>query len=231
MARYILERYLAIGKMIPHDRAVTTRKVRPTRHGRRGAYHHGQLREALLDAAQRTLERGGTAALALRAIARQAGVSHAAAYHHFVDREALLGAVAARGFRWLAVALGAGASRGGGTQEFLEMGVAYVDFAAEHPALFRLMFGAEVVRGRERDADLRAASDAAFAVLLEGARQLEPGAGEDVARRRAVAAWSIVHGLASLLLEDQLAVVGYSLPDHDRIAREVLGTAPPARGG
>jgi AcrR family transcriptional regulator len=197
----------------------------PARKGsprRRSTYHHGDLRDALLDVAERTLDRHGTPSLALRAIARAAGVSHTAAYHHFADRQSLLRAVATRGYDRLREAL-AGAARAAGPRGFLEMGVSYVHFAAEHPALFRLMFGPEVAGGRSQDAALRAASDAAFQVLLEGARGLEPRAAEAVVQQRAVAAWSIVHGLAGLLLDDQLSIVGLSLRDHDAIARAVLG--------
>ena len=194
----------------------------------RSTYHHGDLRDALLDAAERALDRRGTPALALRAIARAAGVSHTAAYHHFADRESLLRAVATRGFDRLRDAL-ASAARGAaaGRRGFQEMGVAYVRFAAEHPALFRLMFGADVARGRSRDAALRTASDGAFQVLLAGARGLDRRAPDEVVQQRAVAAWSVVHGLAGLLLDDQLSIVGLSLEDHDRIARTVLGSGPP----
>jgi AcrR family transcriptional regulator len=197
----------------------------PGRRAPRGSYHHGNLREALLDAAERALDRGaGADELSLRGIARGAGVTHAAAYHHFADREALLRAVAARGFERFAAALVQGARAAAGPHAFLEMGVAYVRFAAGGPGLFRLMFGGEIARGRARDAALRGASDAAFAVLLAGVRQADARASDEAVRRRAVAAWSIVHGLASLLLEGQLTVAGYSLDEPERAAREVLGS-------
>ena len=151
-------------------------------------------------------------------------MSHTAAYHHFADRESLLRAVAARGFDRLRDALAAAMTGEAGPKGFLEMGVAYVRFAAEHPALFRLMFGAEVARGRVRDTGLRSASDGAFEVLLAGARGLDQRAPDAVVQQRAVGAWSIVHGLAGLLLDDQLSILGLSIEDHDRIARAVLGS-------
>lgn len=206
--------------MVAHNSAMTPRP------GPKRSYHHGNLREALLDAAERSLSRQGGAGLALRAIARAAGVSHAAAYHHFADREAVLRALAARGFGRLAAALAAGGSSAAGGAGFLEMGVAYVRFAAEHPDLFRLMFGAEVAKGRGKDPALRAASDEAFGVLLEGVRRLDPAAPGAMVKQRAVAAWSVVHGLAALLLDDQLQVAGLSVRDHDRVARAILGTGP-----
>jgi AcrR family transcriptional regulator len=190
-------------------------------------YHHGNLREALLDGAERALAREGAAGLALRAIARAVGVTHTAAYHHFPDREALLRAVAARGFDRFTAALAAGARRAGGARGFQEMGVAYVRFAAEHPSLFRLMFGPEVARGRAADDALRAASDRAFEVLLDGVRRLAPRADAAAVRLRAVAAWSVVHGLSALLLDGQLEQAGLSSEDPERAAREVLGVGAP----
>ena len=201
------------------------------RPGRKRAYHHGNLREALLDAAEELLADKGSAGLTLRGIARAAGVTHTAAYHHFADREAVLGAVAARGFEKLGAALAESGASAAGPRGFQEMGVAYVRFATRHGALFRLMFSAEVAHARRRDRALRSASDSAFAVLLGGARGLDPGASEAALERVAVAAWSIVHGLSALLLDDQLAAVGLSAGDADRVAREILGSRSPAGGG
>ncbi len=200
-----------------------------TRPGRGRGYHHGNLREALLDEAERALDREGAAGLALRAIARAVGVTHTAAYHHFPDREALLRAVAARGFDRFAAALAAGERRMAGARGFQEMGVAYVRFAVEHASLFRLMFGPEAARGRDADEALRAASDRAFQVLLAGVRRVAPRADEDAVRRRAVAAWSAVHGLSALLLDGQLEHAGFSADDPERAAREVLGGGAPPR--
>src|SRR5690349_3579164 len=103
-------------------------------------YHHGDLRPALLKAAGRVLEKEGPAALSLRELARRAGVSHNAPYRHFADREALLAALAADGFRMLGEVLGVASSR--------HRGEAYVRFALEHPQLFRLMFGGHLSNSR-----------------------------------------------------------------------------------
>jgi AcrR family transcriptional regulator len=212
---------LAVGNIGEHDGPMTPRS------GSRRPYHHGNLREALLDSAELILRRKGASGLTLRGIARTAGVTHSAAYHHFADREAVLGAVAARGFERLAAALAASGGSTAGPGGFQEMGVAYVRFAAENAALFRLMFSAEVAHARAQDSALRVASDAAFRVLLAGARSLDPSAEDATVQRRAVAAWSIVHGLSALLLDDQLAVVGLSAREHEQIAREILGAGPP----
>src|SRR5512142_1755884 len=119
---------LAGGKILWHPRRMAL--PRGTRRSR-STYHHGDLRDALLDAAERALDQRGTPALALRAIARTAGVSHTAAYHHFADRQSLLRAVATRGFDQLRDALTrAAAGAPAGRRGFQEMGVAYVRFAA-----------------------------------------------------------------------------------------------------
>jgi AcrR family transcriptional regulator len=142
-------------------------------------YHHGDLREAILEAAGRMIEKEGLAGLSVREAARRAGVSHTAPYRHFPDRKALLAALAAEGFSQLAKVLENRSGR--------ELAEAYVRFALEHPQRFRLMFAS----GRAH-ADLRAQFGAAFSEL---------GAGASLA---AAAAWALVHGLAQLALDGHL---------------------------
>ena len=153
-------------------------------------YHHGDLPAALLRAAGKALEQKGVASLSLRDAARRAGVSHNAPYRHFPDREALLAALASEGFAMLAERL-----RG---QHGPGLGVAYVQFALQHPQRFRLMFGGVSGDGAEQ----------AYRVVRDAFKEL-PRA--DVA---AAAAWSLMHGLAQLLLEGHLP---------EASAREVLG--------
>jgi AcrR family transcriptional regulator len=142
-------------------------------------YHHGDLRAAVLTAAWKMVEKEGVFGLSVREAARRAGVSHSAPYRHFADREALLAALVAEGFDQLHSALENRAGR--------ELGEAYVAFALEHPQRFRLMFS-----HARANADLQARFAAPFAHL-----------GADAAAAGA-AAWSLVHGLASLVLEGQL---------------------------
>jgi AcrR family transcriptional regulator len=189
--------------------------------GRKRAYHHGHLREALLDAAERALDSRGVVTLTLRALSRQAGVTHAATYHHFADRSALLRAVAARGFDRLSEELSAPAP-GKGAEALRELGVAYVSFAVRHGGLFRLMFSAEVTRGRAEDATLQASALRAFEVLLRGVQRASPEVDEATVRQRVVASWAVVHGLAGLFLEEQLQVVGLTRADHASVTRQVL---------
>src|SRR5690349_22562174 len=103
-------------------------------------YHHGDLSRALVDAARRILETEGPSALSLRAVAREAGVSPAAPYHHFKDKGELLEAVAQEGWEMLdAVIAKAKADAGSASQALQEIGVGYVCFARDNPALYRVM--------------------------------------------------------------------------------------------
>lgn len=150
-------------------------------------YHHGELRTALLEAASKILEEQGLASLSLREAARRAGVSHNAPYRHFPDRDSLLAEVAAAGFRRLGEAMAGKQGRA--------MGEAYVRFALGNPGLFRLMFGGELKL--ERHAGLAAAARATYDALVQAFRS-QPGIAD--AEMAAAAAWSLVHGLAQLLL-------------------------------
>lgn len=173
----------------------------------RKAYHHGDLREALLTAALAILEEGGdAAALSLREAARRAGVSAMAPYRHFVDKDALLAAIATIGFEKLGEALRAAeAAADGGDRPRTPLdaqGVAYVAFACRHPALFRLMFGAAAPAKTGGLADTAAQT---FNVLADRVAQMvPPGVSADVA----LAAWALVHGLAMLAVDGQLAHFG-----------------------
>src|SRR3954464_4682833 len=149
-------------------------------------YHHGDLPAALLRAAGQTLEKKGIGARSLREAARRAGVSHNAPYRHFPDRDALLAALATEGFAQLGKHLAAHAGQ--------ESAAAYVRFALDHPQLFRLMFGGQVAY--DRYPELRDQANAAYAGLEKQFAQYGSEAGI-----AAAAAWSLVHGLAHLLLD------------------------------
>jgi AcrR family transcriptional regulator len=175
-------------------------------------YHHGDLRRVLLDTAIEAITQAGPAAVSLRDLARRAGVSHAAPAYHFGDKAGLLTAIAADGFRRLAATLReAYASTG----SFLEVGVAYVRFAVTNRAHFEVMFRPELYR--RHDPELMAARQASRALLYGPiAGGTDPGP-EDL--RVAVAAWSLVHGLATLWLDRNLP---HQLGDDpEQITREV----------
>lgn len=158
-------------------------------------YHHGDLRRAVLTAALDVIEADGPDALSLRDLARRAGVSHAAPAHHFKDRTGLLTAVAAEGYALFADALADAAG-------LRERGVAYVRFASDHPAHFQVMFRPELLR--TDDPALLAAKTRATEELRAGIGELPHTAHGDEARLAGIAAWSLAHGFATLLLSGNL---------------------------
>lgn len=169
------------------------------------AYHHGNLREALVEAAIGILEADGVTKLSLRGVARRAGVSQTAPYRHFKDKAALLAAVAAFGFRGLASAMREGAAHHEEPSDRLAaIGQSYVRFALENSAIFRLMFGPEIPE-KSADPELCDAADEAFAVLADtAATSACTPASTGAAPDQAFAAWSFVHGLSTLLIDRQI---------------------------
>jgi AcrR family transcriptional regulator len=162
-------------------------------------YHHGNLRRVAIDAAVETIAADGPSALNLRELARRIGVSHAALTHHFGDRTGLLTAIAIEGFERLADSLSATWER---TSSFLEVGVSYVGFAVRNPGHFAVMFRGDLVQ--PDDPTLVAAQERSSA-LLYGPLESVAGSTRDDARTVAgIAAWSLVHGLATLWLQGSL---------------------------
>jgi AcrR family transcriptional regulator len=179
-----------------YDPEVTT-DTSPTKDAR--PYHHGDLPRALLEAAVQAILEVGPAAVSLRDLARRTGVSHAAPAHHFGDKAGLLTAVAADGFRRLAVTL---RDTYEATGSFLEVGVAYVGFAVTHRAHFEVMFRPELYR--TDDPELVRARDAAKTLLYPPAAEAANSSDGRDDVRAGVAAWSLVHGLATLWLNHNL---------------------------
>jgi AcrR family transcriptional regulator len=179
-------------------------------------YHHGALHEALLKAAERVLEREGLGGLTLRAVAREAGVSHAAPTHHFGDLTGLVSELAAIGFRQFNAAMAVAGTAGPSLAEkALARAKAYVAYAQAHPGMYGLMFRTE--RLDMTRPSLHEAATASFAGLAgaigasrheqisEEALSLEQGAA--IAR-----AWSMVHGFTMLLLDHRLCDILRRLP-------------------
>lgn len=170
------------------------------------------LRARLIDEAMLLLEREGADAITLRSLAAAVGVSHMAPYRHFRDKEALLAALAERGFAALGEAMQvAGASRAaasgnGPRAALLGFGLAYLAFARARPQLYRLMFG-PALAGKPGHAGLRAAGQATYAGLSQavGAVLAPQGVTAEDASAHAVATWALVHGLAMLLLDGRLS--------------------------
>ncbi len=189
-------------------------------------YHHGDLRRALVDAALELIAAEGARALTLREVARRAGVSHTAPYRHFASKEALLAAVAEEGFRGLRSAMLDRMNEAGDDPllRFRESGVGYVLFAVQHPAHFRVIFGSELP-GRSDYPALAEAGAAAFAVLIDALQACQQAGvvRSALVYDQALAAWSLVHGLAMLLVDGQLAPWGGS-PRAEALARMVTDT-------
>jgi AcrR family transcriptional regulator len=201
-------------------------------------YHHGDLHEALLKAAETVLERDGLQGLTLRAVAREAGVSHAAPTHHFGDLIGLVSELAAIGFRQFNAAMAAaGSSDPSGLEKALAKAKAYVAYARAHPGMYGLMFRNE--RLDMTRPSLHEAAHAAFAGLAGaiGASRHEQIAAEALSLEQAAAiarAWSQVHGFTMLLLDGRLTDILHRLPEGtdaetllDAMLRSTV-TRPPA---
>ncbi|MFI2608231.1 TetR/AcrR family transcriptional regulator [Kitasatospora sp. NPDC018619] len=189
------------------------------------SYHHGDLRAACLRAARELLEEDGSAGLSLRAVARRAGVSATAPYRHYADRDALVSAVAGEGYTELADHLAAARPSPRTPDDLAEVAVAYVRFALERPALFRVMFAEPCDPANEH----RLAATAALRSYVRGIVQGVFPASDAEALSTAV--WGVVHGLAFLHLDGKLDA---STPDvvsrQVRAAVGALLTASPAAG-
>jgi AcrR family transcriptional regulator len=172
---------------------------------RKKAYHHGNLREALLDAAIHLIAEAGPTGFTLREVARRAGVSHNAPYRHFRDKDELIAAVAAQGFRELNQAmLDSAEGQPTALDRLQRAGWAYVAFALRRPEHFTIMFDAPISKNQYPECEK--ASKEAFGTLVnlinlcQSEGQLP--AGDSMAR--ALVAWSLVHGIAKLAIAERL---------------------------
>jgi AcrR family transcriptional regulator len=174
-------------------------QARPATGAAKKSYHHGNLPEALRNAVRDVLDAGDIEQVGMREVARIVGVSASAAYRHFEGKDDLLASVAADGFRELAAALKAAADD---PAPMMAIGFAYVDFAVANPGVFGLMFGPHVAR-KENHSDLKEAAAGVFRVL---ARTGVFGKDRETRRRRALAAWSVIHGFSTLIVVNFLSV-------------------------
>ena len=187
-------------------------------------YHHGDLRQALLDAAVELLRERGPEALTLRAAARMAGVSQTAPYRHFKDRRSLVAGVAQEAFARMGHYIGRAIQEGEPGLPALRRGMkAYVQFAREHPAEYRVMFGPELAH-REDLPQLNDTALAVFMLLRDGITRLHQrgllAIGD--AGLGAITAWAALHGLSMLILDGQTEVVGRSVEALVDDATEIL---------
>jgi AcrR family transcriptional regulator len=193
---------------------------------RRRSYHHGDLRLTLLDVAAAIVREQGAEALTLRAVARAAGVSQTAPYRHFKDRRALVAAVAQEGFERMGAAIGRAVERGpGGLPAFRRGLSAYIRFAQQHAAEYRIMFGPELAN-REDLPELAASALGAFGILRDGIVRLQQSGaiGPGDAELMAITAWATLHGMAMLLLDGQTHAIGRTSDELIAAATELLIT-------
>jgi AcrR family transcriptional regulator len=207
--------------------------------GPRG-YHHGNLKEALVRAALELIAEKGPAGFTFADAARWAGVSPAAPYRHYRDRDALIADVARRGFDTFAAALAKAWDDGKPDvlPAFERLGRAYLDFARKEPAYYSAMFEAGVAP--DSDPELRTASDSAFAVLRSAAEKLValmPAKGRPPALMVALHVWSMTHGIASLFGRGDAARRTLPMPTEELLEAAVLiylrglGLTAPAASG
>jgi len=199
---------------------VSTRK-------RKGRYHHGNLRRALIDEALKTIRKTGVSGLTLRGAGAALGVSRTALYRHFADKDALLAAVAREGFIALKASLDA--ARRSALEladQLTEMGAAYVRFAIESPSHYRVMFGGFLDRCKD-EPDLIADAGAAFQALVDAILDLQRArlVRQDDARQLSRFVWAAVHGIAMLAIDGQLG------PDPDAGLALYRDSAPRIRAG
>jgi AcrR family transcriptional regulator len=198
------------------------------RRKRASSYHHGDLKAALVACAAEILRKKGPEALTLRSVSLAAGVSVAAPYRHFADRRQLIAAVAEEGFRRLRDAM-LTAIQKRGREGLRGVAQAYVKFAHENPAEYRVMFGPEVARTEELPA-LRETARSVLEFVAHGIAELQKAGliGPGDPKLMAVVTWAQLHGLAMLSLDGQSAAVAPSIDAQVQEATRIMmfGMAP-----
>ncbi len=196
-----------------------------TDHQKPKSYHHGDLRNALIQAGLELLAEGGAEALDLRKVARRAGVSHAAPYRHFADKQALIAAINEEGFYWLAERIQSTlrAVSDEPFEQLLGVALAYVRFAQEHPWLMREMFSGLTIE-RETFVSLHTASKTVYRLYAEVIRRGQES-GKIVDGDPAALAgvlWSVLHGLAMLIIEHQMRPYADGPEGTERVTRYTI---------
>ena len=178
--------------------------------GLKRSYHHGDLRRALIDTTLAVISEEDVGAVSLRAVARRAGVTYAAPYHHFRDKNALLAAVAIEGYRALRSEVDRALARAPKSTiaRLRALAQSYIRFGVAHPAHYRVMFRPDL-GDPAQEPELYAAAGEAFQRLLQIVSEARSprGGGDDVIEL-AITAWSMVHGLVSLWNEGPLRYKG-----------------------
>ncbi|MCB1846686.1 MAG: TetR/AcrR family transcriptional regulator [Halieaceae bacterium] len=189
-------------------------------------YHKGNVREDLIEAAEAVLQEEGVGAVSVRRVAREVGVVPSAVYNHFENREALLAAVAADGYRYME-RLGDRMARSADQplKMIRQLAREYLRFAAENPNLYRLMFSADVIAYRVHP-ELEQAADASFGRLVEwwyGPGSFDPKKSA-VEYPYALSLWSMVHGASMQMIDGHVSVNIRSKAAIYKLADTVVGT-------
>ena len=196
--------------------------MRETGNAQARPYHHGDLSRALVEAARRILEAEGPAALSLRAVAREAGVSPAAPYHHFKDKCELIDAVAQQGWEALGEAIGEARRNAPSPRAALgEIGSAYVKFARQNPALYRIMY--DGIRDQEAMPEHAQDKDSGYTqveqAIIEAGGNPEDPLELEIAF---MAAWCASHGIAEMVGLKQFEPLKQALGGEDQLVRALL---------
>jgi AcrR family transcriptional regulator len=189
-------------------------------------YHHGDLRDALVQAALQEVGRGGPEAISISALAKKLGVSQPAPYKHFADREALLTAVTAEAFRQFSAILRESISKPSKRSKLSRFAQATLDFGLRRNGIYRLMFASRIIACAPKAGELHAAARETFGLLLEA---LEAPAVGFLRERSALKIWASLHGVVMLaeqgLLTGQVAHVSREELVEDIVEQTKLGLA------
>src|SRR2546423_2737375 len=158
-------------------------------------YHHGDLRDALVQAALQDAEQGGPEAISIKALAKQLGVSQPAPYRHFADREALLAAVTAEAFRQLSAILREAMAKPSKQSKLSRLAQATLDFGLRRNGIYRLMFASRTVSCAAQGSELHEATRETFALVIEA---LEAPAIAYLRERQGLKIWAALHGVVML---------------------------------
>ena len=172
------------------------------------AYHHGDLKNALIKAGADVLSKEGVSALSLRKVAQKAGVSHAAPYAHFADKQALIAAISTEGYKKLyeQIAQVAGQYRSDPLRRFVEASWAYVQFALDEPDQFKVTLSGMIEKEQDYPAFVETARQT-FSLVVDIVAQCQQAGilREGAADLTAVSVWSLIHGFVTLLMENQIS--------------------------
>ncbi len=196
----------------------------------RASYHHGALREALITAASAAVEDAGPEAVSLRELAGALGVSRSAPYRHFEDREALLAAVATRGFAMLNKGYAAAVAKPGERRAKLRAGnVFHFNFALKHPGLHKLMFESDLLNRKPAPAALAEAANHYWGLQRQCVEEAWPAAGRKEVNARTIAMWSTIQGFLALARAGRIVPAMIEPLSHEETVKAVLDAASGVR--